>query len=97
MADRETLTTEPGTPVADNRNSQTAGHRGPVLMQDHRRAGDLYRIMDTDEKPRRIDNIAGTLSRVSRDDLIERAIGHVRKADKEDGDRPATAVTQLRK
>jgi len=29
------LTTVAGTPVADNQNSQTAGPRGPVLMQDY--------------------------------------------------------------
>ncbi len=28
-------TTAAGTPVADNQNSQTAGPRGPVLMQDY--------------------------------------------------------------
>ena len=31
---RSTLTTESGAPVADNQNSQTAGGRGPVLIQD---------------------------------------------------------------
>ena len=30
-----TLTTSAGAPVADNRNSQTAGPRGPVLLQDY--------------------------------------------------------------
>ena len=30
-----TLTTSAGAPVADNQNSQTAGPRGPVLLQDH--------------------------------------------------------------
>jgi catalase len=28
------MTTAAGTPVADNQNAQTAGPRGPVLMQD---------------------------------------------------------------
>jgi catalase len=31
---RKTLTTEQGIPVADNRNSLTAGQREPVLLQD---------------------------------------------------------------
>ena len=31
----KTLTTTAGAPVADNRNSQTAGPRGPVLLQDY--------------------------------------------------------------
>ncbi|ARU31970.1 catalase [Sulfuriferula sp. AH1] len=30
-----TMTTTAGVPVADNQNSQTAGARGPVLMQDY--------------------------------------------------------------
>src|SRR6202161_4129022 len=29
------MTTAAGTPVADNQNVQTAGPRGPVLMQDY--------------------------------------------------------------
>src|ERR1700736_1779713 len=35
MADRPQLTTTAGNPIADNQNSQTAGTRGPVLMQDY--------------------------------------------------------------
>jgi catalase len=35
MDQHETLTTAAGTPVADNQNVQTAGPRGPVLMQDY--------------------------------------------------------------
>ena len=34
MAERPTLTTATGMPVADNQNTITAGPRGPVLMQD---------------------------------------------------------------
>jgi catalase len=29
------LTTSAGTPIADNQNSLTAGHRGPLLLQDY--------------------------------------------------------------
>lgn len=32
--DRPTLTTKTGAPIADQKNSQTAGPRGPLLMQD---------------------------------------------------------------
>ena len=32
---RKTLTTDGGTPIADNQNSLTAGPRGPLLVQDH--------------------------------------------------------------
>lgn len=34
MADKR-LTTTAGAPIADNQNSQTAGPRGPILMQDY--------------------------------------------------------------
>lgn len=34
MTSHPTLTTASGIPVADNQNSQTAGPRGPVLLQD---------------------------------------------------------------
>ncbi|MCL6516536.1 catalase [Alicyclobacillus sp.] len=34
MNEPKRLTTASGAPVADNQNSQTAGQRGPVLMQD---------------------------------------------------------------
>jgi catalase len=30
-----TLTTEAGTPAADNQHSQLAGPGGPTLLQDH--------------------------------------------------------------
>jgi len=35
MANKPTLTTTAGNPVADNQNSITAGPRGPVLLQDY--------------------------------------------------------------
>ena len=35
MTDKITLTTTAGAPVADNQNSETAGARGPVLLQDY--------------------------------------------------------------
>lgn len=31
----KTMTTSAGAPIADNQNSQTAGARGPILMQDY--------------------------------------------------------------
>jgi catalase len=34
MAERKTMTTAGGAPVADNQNSLSAGARGPLLMQD---------------------------------------------------------------
>ncbi|MEX2628777.1 MAG: catalase [Tistlia sp.] len=35
MSTRPTLTTTAGAPLADNQNAQTAGPRGPVLLQDY--------------------------------------------------------------
>ncbi|WP_028034089.1 catalase KatA [Chelativorans sp. J32] len=35
MAEKPTLTTTAGAPIADNQNSLTAGERGPVLLQDY--------------------------------------------------------------
>ena len=32
--DKKQLTSENGRPIADNQNTQTAGHRGPVTLQD---------------------------------------------------------------
>lgn len=34
MKEKQQLTSESGRPIGDNQNSQTAGQRGPVLMQD---------------------------------------------------------------
>ncbi|MGF7162372.1 catalase [Rhodoligotrophos appendicifer] len=35
MAERPTLTTTAGAPIADNQNALSAGERGPLLMQDY--------------------------------------------------------------
>lgn len=35
MAKKPTLTTSGGNPIADNQNSQSAGPRGPLLLQDY--------------------------------------------------------------
>src|SRR5712671_5135526 len=35
MSKKPTLTTTAGAPIADNQNSETAGPRGPLLMQDY--------------------------------------------------------------
>lgn len=63
---------------------------------DFVQAGMLYRVMKEDEKQRLVANIAGGLSRVSREDVIERSIGHFRKADADYGERVARAVAALR-
>jgi catalase len=44
-----------------------------------------------------MDNIAGSLAQVSRDDIIERSIGQFRKADATFGQRIADGVAARRK
>jgi len=59
---------------------------------DYVQAGALYRVMSEDARQRLIDNIAGSLSQVSRADVIERSIHHFQKADAAFGQRVADAV-----
>jgi catalase len=63
---------------------------------DFGQAGDLYRLMSPEEQERLVGNIAGSLSQVSRDDIIERAVASFRSADPTYGDRVAAAVKDLR-
>jgi catalase len=59
---------------------------------DFVQAGDLYRLMDEAAKGRLVANIAGSLGQVTRQDIIERAIGHFRQADADYGERVLNAV-----
>lgn len=63
---------------------------------DFVQAGTLYRLMAEDEKERLIDNLAGFISQVSRDDIAQRAIENFRKADADYGKRLEAAVQALR-
>lgn len=63
---------------------------------DFVQAGNLYRLMSEDEKVRLIDNLAGFISQVSRDDIAERAVGNFRQADEDFGKRLEAAVQALR-
>ena len=79
-----------------------SGATGPSPQAKHRedddfsQAGALYRVMREAERKRLVDNIAGSLSQVSRADVIERSIAHFRKADPEYGKRVADAVARRR-
>jgi catalase len=64
---------------------------------DFVQAGALYRVMKEDARLRLVDNIAGSLAQVSRDDVIERSIAHFRAADAEYGQRLAERVTSRRR
>ncbi len=63
---------------------------------DFVQAGNLYRLMTDEEKGRLIDNLAGAISKVSREDIIERAINNFRQADGDFGKRLEAAVQALR-
>jgi catalase len=53
------LTTDAGTPVGDNQNSQTAGPSGPVLLQDSHLVEKLQRF-DRERIPERVVHARGT-------------------------------------
>ncbi|MFE9866549.1 catalase [Streptomyces sp. NPDC005506] len=63
---------------------------------DFFQAGELYRLMSEDEKGRLVANIAGGLSQVTRDDVIEKNLAHFHAADAEYGKRVEEAVRALR-
>lgn len=96
-----------GGPVQTNDAHDLAydasGSIGPHGLVKHRddddfvQAGALYRLMDEDAKARLVANIAGGLAQVSREDVIERSIGHFAEADAEYGRRISEAVATLRK
>ncbi|MFE6740690.1 catalase [Streptomyces tubercidicus] len=76
----------------------TGEHVAPSHAEDDDfvQAGNLYRLMAEDEKERLINNLAGFISQVSRDDIAQRAIENFRKADADYGKRLEAAVQALR-
>jgi len=78
--------------------SGLSGHytQVPREVDDFQQAGDLYRLQPGDAKQRLVDNIAGSLAQVSRDDIITRSIEHFRKADAEFGHRLEEGVAARR-
>jgi catalase len=82
---------------------EVVGLTGNYAPQHHRddndfvQAGALYRLMSEAEKQRLIGNIAASLSKVSRADVIERSIAHFRSADPAFGDRLAAEVAKRRR
>ncbi|MBX9567332.1 MAG: catalase [Candidatus Obscuribacterales bacterium] len=63
---------------------------------DFVQAGDLYRLMPEDAKERLIENLAGSLSQVVSDEIVERSLGYFKQADADYGDRLARKVALLR-
>ncbi|WP_199552162.1 catalase [Streptomyces sp. N35] len=76
----------------------TGTHEAPAHTKDDDffQAGELYRLMSEEEKQRLVANIAGGLSQVSRDDIIEKNIAHFAAADADYGKRVEEAVRALR-
>jgi catalase len=76
--------------------STVSGHytQVPREVDDFKQAGDLYRLQPKDAQQRLVDNIAGSLAQVSREDIVARAIEHFRKADADFGFRIAEGVAR---
>ncbi|MEU7423672.1 catalase [Streptomyces sp. NPDC040750] len=76
----------------------TGTHEAPLHTKDDHffQAGELYRLMTEEEKSRLVANIAGGLSQVSRDDVIEKNLAHFHAADPDYGKRVEEAVRALR-
>ncbi len=76
-----------------------AGYQKQTLHKDDNdfvQAGDLYRLIPEDSKARLIEALAGSLSQVVRDDVVERSLGYFKQADPDYGDRLAKRVAHLR-
>ncbi|MFB8216471.1 MULTISPECIES: catalase [Streptomyces] len=76
----------------------TGTHEAPAHSKDDDffQAGELFRLMSEDEKGRLVANIAGGLSQVTRDDVIEKNLAHFHAADADYGKRVEEAVRALR-
>ena len=79
--------------------SGASGHypQVPREVDDFKQPGDLYRLLPKDAQQRLVDNIAGSLAQVSRDDIITRSVEHFRRADAEFGRRVAEGIAARRK
>ncbi|WP_327349244.1 catalase [Streptomyces sp. NBC_01321] len=79
-------------------HGRTGTHAAPAHTRDDDffQAGELYRLMSEDEKGRLVANIAGGLSQVTRDDVIEKNLAHFHAADADYGKRVEEAVRTLR-
>ncbi|PTN00081.1 MULTISPECIES: catalase [unclassified Streptomyces] len=76
----------------------TGTHEAPLHTKDDDfvQAGELYRLMSAEERSRLIANIAGGLSQVTRDDVVDKNLAHFHAADPEYGRRVEAAVRALR-
>ncbi|MEV2230684.1 catalase [Streptomyces phaeochromogenes] len=91
--------TETGRPLSAPLavNGHTGTYETPLHTKDDHffQAGELYRLMSEEERSRLVANIAGGLSQVSRDDVVEKNLAHFHAADPEYGRRVEEAVLAL--
>ncbi|MGW1988585.1 catalase [Embleya sp. NPDC001921] len=76
----------------------TGAHEAPAHAKDDDffQAGELYRLMSDAERARLVENIAGSLGQVTRDDIVDRVLQHFHAADPEYGTRVKRAVAAIR-
>jgi len=67
---------EPGLPIIGH----AGRYDGRGQEDDYQQAGNLFRLMDAEEKQRLFDNLAGSLSQVP-EEILHRQLGHFMKAD----------------
>ncbi|MFF3763385.1 catalase [Streptomyces sp. NPDC001922] len=79
-------------------SGHTGTHAAPAHTKDDDffQAGELYRLMSEEERERLVATIAGGLSQVTREDVVERNLAHFRAADPDYGKRVEAAVERLR-
>ncbi len=91
---------ETGSPLSAPQpvSGWTGTHEAPQHTKDDDffQAGELYRLMSEDEKSRLVANIAGGLSQVTREDVIEKNLAHFHAADPHYGKQVEEAVRELR-
>lgn len=75
-------------PVSGSAGSQARDYE----QDDFAQAGELYRLMSSEEQERLISNLAGSINEVEREDIKMRAICNFFRADREYGSRLAEAV-----
>ena len=77
-----------------------AGSHAPARHReddDFVQAGNLFRMMDAEARERLVGNIAASLGRVSRGDIIERSVGHFRAADPQFGEALDAAIAVVKR
>lgn len=88
----ETGDVRPGIEVSGQAHAQPQAKHAED--DDFVQAGMLYRVMSEAERGRLVDRIAGGLSQVTIDGVVERSVSYFRKADADFGDRLEKAIAE---